>query len=150
MVAEIYFFWYFEVIFHWRSSSFEWIIFKILFGNLSLSLKFEYDPMLRYSTFDILMPSSIGGHLHFKNMSFKLKVKSQVWSNSWLLRYLTLNNYFEVIFHWQLSSFEWIICKLLFVHLSLSLKFESIQISCCWDIPHSIFWGHLPLVVIFI
>jgi hypothetical protein len=40
--------------------------------------------------------------------------------------------------------------RLEFGPLSLSLKFEEDQISGCCDIPCLIFWGHLPLEVVFI
>ena len=56
-----------EVVSYWRSSSFEAFLFR--FGPLSLSLKFEEDPT-RYSTFNILRLSVIGGCLYFKHFLF--------------------------------------------------------------------------------
>ena len=52
--------------------------------------------LLRYSTFNILRSSSIGGCLYLKDLlnmvwSYKLKFKIWVWSNKWLLRYSTFN-----------------------------------------------------------
>ena len=62
---------------------------------------------LRYSTFNILRSSSIGGRHHFNHFWF------------------------------------WV-CP-----LSLSLKFKEDPISGCWDIQLLIFWGRLPLEVVF-
>jgi hypothetical protein len=52
----------------------------------------------------------------------------------------------EVVFHWRSSSFQ----AIWFSPLSISLKFEEDPISDCRDIPLWIFWGHLPLKVIYI
>ena len=62
-------------------------------------------------------------------------------------------SYFEVIFHWRPSTIEgrlhWKLFWLCFGPMSLYLKFEEDPISGCWDIQLFIFWGHLPLEVIF-
>ena len=54
--------------------------------------------------------------------------------------------YFEVVFHWRLSSF---MKYGLVIHISLSLKFEYDSIKGCWIIPLLIFWGCLQLEVVF-
>ena len=79
--------------------------------------------------------------------SSKLKVKISVLSNKWLLRYSIINilRSSPIGGHLHLG-----ICKIWFSHLSLSCKFEFNPISGCWDIPLILFWGHLPLEVIFI
>ena len=66
--------------------------------------------LLRYSTFNILRSSSIGGRLHLKYLNTLL---------------------------WSPKS------------ISLRFIFEYNPISGFWDIPLLIFWGRLPLEVIF-
>ena len=106
----------------------------------------------RYSTLNILRLSSIEGHLHFKNLSnlvwsSKLKFKIWVWSNKWLLRYST----FIVLRSSSIGGcLHKRIFKTWFGDLSLSLKVEYDPISGCGDIPLLIFWGRLPLKVIFL
>jgi hypothetical protein len=65
--AEIFNFKYFEFVFHWRLSSFQ--AFLILVWSLKLNFKIwgrSNQCLLRYSTFDILRSSSIGGRLPLK------------------------------------------------------------------------------------
>ena len=84
--------------------------------------------------------------------SYKLKFKIWARSNQWLLRYSTIN---ILRLSSNLGRLPWevifmlCICKLCFGHISLSLKFEQDPISGCWDIPLSIFWGCLPIKVVF-
>ena len=62
-------------------------------------------------------------------------------------------SYFEVILHLRLFSIEvrlnWNLIWLWYGPMSLCFKFEEDPISDCWDIQIFIFWGHLPLEVIF-
>ena len=149
VVAEIFSFYYFEVIFNWRSSS-VWG-FLILFCSLSLSLKFKenaisgcWDNQLLifwgHLPLEVLFVSSI---FDFGLLKFKIRGRS----DQWLLKYSTFNILrsssigrrlpFKHLWFW-------------FSPLSLSLKFDVYPISGCWDIQLLIFWGLLPLVVVFL
>ena len=90
-----------EVVFNWRSSFVVGHLLlkvvsilrvsKIWIHHLSLSCKFEYDPIS--GNWDIGL-SSTGGHLHLKHLqtlvwSPKANYKIWVWSHQWLLRYST-------------------------------------------------------------
>ena len=90
-------------------------------------------------------------HCFKKFLSFVCSPKCQLklWgrSSQWLLRYSTFN----------ILRSSSIGCRLhfkhllfLFVPLSLSFKFEEDPMSGCWDIQLLIFWGRLPLEVVFI
>ena len=137
--AEIFYFPYFEVIFHFRSSS--------IWGHLHLTplyplvksykLKFQIwvrsdQWLLRYSTFHILRSSSILGRLQLEvifisHLCIILKFWIWVRSNQWLLRYSTFHILgsssilgcllMEVMFIWHL-------CILWLSPISLSFKFE--------------------------
>ena len=104
----------FEVVFIWN-------ICKVLFGHISLSLKFREDPtsscwdislLIFYVVFH-LSSSSIWGHLPL-----------------------------EVVFIWN-------ICKFLFGHIGLSLKFWEDSTGSCWDISLLIFetFAKISLVI---
>ena len=117
VVAEIFIFSYFEVIFHFRSSSIGGHLHFTTFYPLvkSFNHKFQFwvrsdQWLLRCSTFNILRSSSILGRLPF-----------------------------EVIFIWHL-------CILCLSPVSLYFKFEYDLTSGCWDILLFIFWGHLPFL----
>ena len=76
-----------------------------------------------------------------------LKFKFVVWYNGWLLRYST--------FHILRSSsigghLHFIVCKIWFGLLSISLKLMYGPISGYWDILLLIFWGLLLFEVVFL
>ena len=115
VIAETFYFSYFEVIFHFRSSSIgSHLHLTPLYPFVkSCKLKFQIwvrsnQWVLRYSTFHILRWSSILGRL-------------------------TL----EVMFIWQLST-QWL------SPISLGFKFQLDLTRGCWDILLFIFWDHLP------
>ena len=98
LVAEIFNFWYFEVLFHLMLSLLQAFFILVWSPELQFQIKGRsVQWLLIYSTFKILRSSSIGGHLCFKHFQF---------------------------------------C---FGHLSLSFKFEDDPISSCWDIQFLIF-----------
>ena len=71
--VEIFSFWYFEVVFHWRSSSLRafWIV--VWSSELEFKIwRWSDQCLLRYSTINILRSSSVGGCLHFKHRYFGL------------------------------------------------------------------------------
>ena len=88
-------------------------------------------------SFLFLRSSSIRCFLHEKHLlclvwSLKLKFSIWEWSDQWLLRYPTFN----ICGHLPLQVvFIWIIFKVWFGHLCVSLKFGNVQTSGCWDIP---------------
>ena len=61
---------------------------------------------------------------------------------------------FEVIFNYKSSSFEvhlhWNLIWLWYSPMNLCLKFEETPIIRCSDTQIFMFWGHLPLEVIFL
>jgi hypothetical protein len=116
--------------------------------------------IFHYQYFEVVFQfrlSSMGGHLHVMHLltllwSYRLKFKIWTRSNQWLLRYTTIN---ILRLSSNLGCLPWevifilCICKLCFGHITFSLKYEHDPISGCWDIPLSIFWGCLPIKVIF-
>ena len=150
VIAEIFNFKFFEVVFHWRSSSFQ--AFAILIW--SPAPKFEIwgssdQWLLRYSKFDILR-SSIGGHLLFKHFQFWfgplcliLKFEDNPIGGCWDIQLLIYWGHFplEVVF----------ISSILILTWSPEPKFEIWRRSDQWLLRYStIFWGRLPLEVVFI
>ena len=85
----------------------------------------------------------------FWNMVWSSKLKFKVWvrSNKWLLRHSTSNILRSSSIGGRLHFKD---LKILLGHLSLRLKFEYDPVRGCWDIPILIFWGRLPLDVVFI
>ena len=112
-------------------STFETIKHLVWCIQLKFKIRVRSDKwLLIYSKFYILRSSSVEGHLHLKPLctlvwSPELKFKIWLRSHQWLLLY---------------SSF--------YIFRSSSLENE--QTSGFWDIPLFIFWGHLPLEVIFL
>ena len=195
VVAEIFHFWYFEVIFHWWSSSFQEFVILVQFTKIEFTIWGGSDQwLLRYSTFNILRLSSIGGHLCFKHFLFwfgplssGLKFEKDLASGYWdiqfliiwgrlLLEVVFISSIFNLVWSPELKfqiwgrSDQWLLKystfnilrsssidgRLPFKHfwfwfgpLSLSLKFEENPTSGCWYIQVLIFWGLLPLEVIF-
>jgi hypothetical protein len=129
--------------------------FLFLFGPLSLVLKFEEDPMNGCWDIQLLifwgrLPLEVVFILsiyYFFLWSPKLKFKIRGGSDEWLLRYSTFNILRSSSIGGHLH-FKHII--FLFGLLSLSLKFFDDSMSGCWDIQLLIFWGRLPLDVVFI
>ena len=148
MVADTFYFSYFEVIFHFRSS--------FIGGHLHLTLLYPlvYSRQLKFQILvrSVQGLSSVGGHLHLIPLyswvkSYKLKIKIGVRSDQWLLRYST--------FHILRSSsilgllpleiiFIWYLCILWLSPVRLSFKIDYDLTRGCWDILLFIFWGHLP------
>ena len=140
-----------EFIFYWRSSSFQ--AFDLIRSPL---LKFQiwekFDAwLLRYSTLNISGSSSIGGCLPFNQVILVQfpELKFKIWERSgqWLLRYSTFNILRSSSIGGRLP-FEGFWFG--FDPLSFSLKLEENLITSCWDIQLFIFWGRLPLEVIFV
>ena len=106
VVAEIYYFYSFEVIFHCRSSS--------VGGHLPLEVIFRR----RSSSFDTFVHSYLIPVASVSNWSKIRPVVADIFYFS----------YFEVVFHWRSSSFDIIVHSGLtpfwLGSLSLSLKFE--------------------------
>ena len=119
MDSEIFKFSYFEVIFLWRLSS----IGACLHRNLFFTLVWSHERMFK-----------IWGRSH-----------------QWLLRYSNFHIFksSSIRGHLALKVVFMIFFLLWFVPLSLCLHFEENSISGCWDIQIFIFWGHLPLGVVF-
>ena len=126
--------WYFEVVFHWRSSSFQ----AFLIQNWSPEIKFtiwgRFDQwLLIYSTFNTFRVSSIKDHLHFKYFWFwlsplnlSLYLEEDPISGCWCIQLWRVwcRLPLDIIF----------ILSIFFGPLSLSLKLEDDSISGCWDI----------------
>ena len=113
--------------------------------------------------FSLLRSSSIRSHLPLKfvfietyfSLVWSHEHMFKIWgrSDQWLLRYSTFYILrsssirgrlpLKVVFIETFFSF-W------FGPMSSCLKFEEDPISGCWDIQSSIFWGQLPLEVVFI
>ena len=147
MATEIFYFYYFEVVFHWRSSSF--LAFFIWFGPLSLSLKFEKDQIngcwdIQFLIFWRLLPLAVV--FYWRSSSFQAffilvwspELKFQIWgrTDQWLLRYSTFNilrssSILPLVVVFLASFFLfW------FGPLSLSLKFKENPISSYRDIAN--------------
>ena len=140
MVAEIFKFSYFEVIFLFRPSSIEGHLHLTPFYPLVESHKLKFQIwvrtdqwLLRYSTFSYFEVifhfrlSSIGGHLHLMVKSHKLKFQIWVRSDQWLLRYSTFYILRSSSFLGRLPLeviFIWHLCILWLSPISLSFKFE--------------------------
>jgi hypothetical protein len=104
--------------------------------------------LLRYSIFIILRLSSIGGCVHHKQLSilvWSYLLMFQIWGryDKWLLRYFTFN----ILRSISIGVHQH--CKVWSGHLSLSFKFGYVLIRGCWCIPLLIFWGRLPMDVVF-
>ena len=150
-------YWDIQLLIFWGCLPLEVIfIFSIFYLVWSPELKFQIwersdQWLLKYSTFKILRSSSIGGCLPFKLLILvhSPSIKLQNWERSgqWLLRYSCLNilRSFSIGGRLPFEDFWfW------FGPLSLSLRFEENLISGCWDIQLLIFWGPLPLKVVFV
>ena len=147
-IAEIFYFWCFEVVFHWRLSSFKGLT------NIVWSYKREFKiwiwsnkRLLRYSILIFL------GHLPleaafiygiykigFCHISLSLKSKYNPISDCWAIWLLIFWGRLPLQVVFILRAY-----KIWFGHISLSLKFEYDPISGCWAIQLLIFWGCLPL-----
>ena len=80
-----------EIIFHWRSSSFQALLILVWSPELKFKIWGRSNQwLLRYSTFNILRSSSIGGCLYFKHfwfwfgpLSLSLKFEEDPISGCW-------------------------------------------------------------------
>ena len=126
MGYKLFYFYYFEVIFHWRSSLLR--AFWILDWPLKLQFKIwrrSDQWLLRYSTFNILRSSSIGGCLccegflfWFGPLSLSLKFGENPISGCWDI---------QLLIFWDRLPLEWSSFKdfwFWFGPMSLSLIFE--------------------------
>ena len=154
----------FEVVFHWRSSSFYTFVHSRLFPWAEVSNLSKIRPVVAeifyFSYFKViflLRSSSIWGHLHLIPLYIlgcSHELKFQIWARSdqWLLRYSTFN-ILRSSSIWSRLPLEFIfnrnLCTLRVVPLSLSFKFEQDLTSGCWHILLFIFWGLLPFEVVF-
>jgi hypothetical protein len=135
------------------------------FGHVSLSLKFEYDPIsgcwdipllifwgrlpLRLSSIEVIFH---WGGLHLKNL-YNIVRSSQLSSK---FDWDPISGYsdFPLSIFWGCHPLEfvfiWRIYKTRFGDINFSLTFEYGPINGCWDIPLLTFWGCLSLEVVFI
>ena len=131
MFAEIFHSAYMEVIFHWRSSSFQEILLSVQSPKLKFRIRERSNQWdMRYSTFNILRSSSIGGRLHCNQFLLSvwspLRLSSKFESsNHWFLRYSLFCIFTKShAAGWRVGGW--------FVHIIMPLRGPILKAETCW------------------